>query len=171
MRSVFALLVSVLLVSALPMPALAMVAPPAESDSGSDGGGRGNRILTLFNLAGSDEDDEEEVEEIEDPRAFTLPTLIAPLSRDGRLTGYAYVQIRVRVADGENMWDMREDAHYALDSAVRAAFRNSVSNAAGVDIDEARAVAVWHAALIEHYGAAAIASVEIRNSDIRLLVR
>ena len=169
MRSLFASLLSILLVSALPGPALAMASPPPEPDHGSDGTQRGNRILTLFNRAGAEDDEaENEADEEDDPRSFTMPTVVAPLSRDGRLTGYAYVQIRVRVADGENIWTVRDDAHYALDSAVRAAYRNSVSNAEGTALDVPRAVAVWEAALAEHYGPRAIDRVEIRNADTRL---
>ena len=146
MRYLFALPVWAVAVLLAPMPAFAMVSPPPEPAHG----------------AGDAEEDEE------DPRSFTIPTVVAPLQRDGHLTGYAYVQIRVRVADGQNIWSVREDAHYALDAAVRASFRNSVSNPEGTDLDAGRAVAVWRAALIEHYGPQAIDRVEIRQADIRL---
>lgn len=168
MRYLFALPVWAVAVLLAPMPAFAMVSPPPEPAHGAGDSGGGNRILTLFNRAGSEEEDAAEAEEEEDPRSFTIPTVVAPLQRDGHLTGYAYVQIRVRVADGQNIWSVREDAHYALDAAVRAAFRNSVSNAEGTDLDAGRAVDVWRAALIEHYGAQAIDRVEIRQADIRL---
>jgi hypothetical protein len=168
MRYLFALPVWAVAVLLAPVPAFAMVSPPPEPAHGAGDSGGGNRILTLFNRAGSEEEDAAEAEEEEDPRSFTIPTVVAPLQRDGHLTGYAYVQIRVRVADGQNIWRVREDAHYALDAAVRAAFRNSVSNAEGTDLDAGRAVDVWRAALIEHYGAQAIDRVEIRQADIRL---
>ncbi|WP_291842812.1 hypothetical protein [Maricaulis sp.] len=168
MRSVLVIVISAILASALPGSAFALASPPAESDHGNEGTQRGNRILTLFNRGGAEEEEEAEEAEEDDPRAFTMPTVVAPLSRNGRLTGYAYVQIRVRVADGQNMWSLRDDAHYALDSAVRAAYRNSVSNAEGTALDVPRAVAVWQAALAEHYGPRAIERVEIRNADTRL---
>ena len=169
MRYLFALPVWAVAVLLAPMPAFAMVSPPPEPAHGAGGSGGGNRILTLFNRAGSEDEDAAEAEEdVEDPRSFTIPTVVAPLQRDGHLTGYAYVQIRVRVADGQNIWSVREDAHYALDAAVRASFRNSVSNPEGTDLDAGRAVAVWRAALIEHYGPQAIDRVEIRQADIRL---
>ncbi|BDW99525.1 hypothetical protein [Maricaulis maris] len=168
MRYLFALPVWAVAVLLAPVPAFALVSPPPEPAHGAGDSGGGNRILTLFNRAGSEEEDAAEAEEEEDPRSFTIPTVVAPLQRDGHLTGYAYVQIRVRVADGQNIWSVREDAHYALDAAVRAAFRNSVSNAEGTDLDAGRAVDVWRAALIEHYGAQAIDRVEIRQADIRL---
>ena len=171
MRVLFAVLLSLLMSPLTAAPVLALASPPAESGGGSDDRGSSNRILTLFNLAGSDDEDEVEEDDTDDPRAFTVPTVVAPLSRDGRLTGYAYVQLRVRVADGENIWDARESAHYALDAAVRASFRHSVSNDEGSDLDPERAVQVWEAALREHYGDGAIDYVEIRQADTRILRR
>lgn len=171
MRVLFAVLFALSLSPLAPAPALASAAPPAESSGGSDNGRSPNRILTLFNLAGSDDDEEVQESDVDDPRAFSMPIIVAPLSRDGRLTGYAYVQLRVRVADGENIWDVREAAHYALDAAVRASFRNSVSNEEGSGLDPERAILVWETALREHYGQRAIDHVEIRQADTRILRR
>ncbi|WP_417479546.1 hypothetical protein [Maricaulis maris] len=171
MRFLFAVLLSLLLSPLATAPVLARMSPPAESSGGSQEGGRSNRILTLFNLAGSEDEDEVEVEDNDDPRAFTMPTVVAPLSRDGRLTGYAYVQLRVRFADGQNIWDAREAAHYALDAAVRASYRHSISNEDGSGLDNELAVQVWETALREHYGQRAIDHVEIRQADTRILRR
>ena len=79
-------------------------APPAEEASSS--GGSSNRFLALFNIAG-DEEEEEEVEEADDPRSFTMPAIVAPLSDNGRLTGFAYVLVRVRVAAGNDIWSIQ----------------------------------------------------------------
>lgn len=171
MRVLFAVLLSLLMSPLAAAPVLALASPPAESGGGSDDSGSSNRILTLFNLAGSDDEDEAEEDDSDDPRAFTMPTVVAPLSRDGRLTGYAYVQLRVRVTDGQNIWDVREAAHYALDAAVRASYRSSVSNDDGSGLDPERAVQVWEAALREHYGPRAIDHVEIRQADTRIFRR
>ncbi|MEP3072113.1 hypothetical protein [Maricaulis sp.] len=144
---------------------------------GSSGGGNGNRFLLVFNRSAENEDehgashesDEDEVDD--DPRAFNLPALVAPLSRDGRLTGFAYVHVRVRAADGQNVWSMQENAHYALDALVRAAYRIPVSRADGQQLDISRAEEVWSEVLREQYGADAIDHIEIRSSDTRLLMR
>lgn len=144
---------------------------------GSSGGGNGNRFLLVFNRTIEDEEDhgdsyvgdEDEVDD--DPRAFNLPALVAPLSRDGRLTGFAYVHVRVRAADGQNVWSMQENAHYALDALVRAAYRIPVSRADGQQLDISRAEEVWSEVLREQYGANAIDHIEIRSSDTRLLMR
>ncbi len=172
MRNIVALVAVILLANGLSAPAFSLVAPP-ESGGGSDNeGSRGNRFLTIFNRAGTDEDEADEEEDDEsDPRNFTLPIVVAPLSSHGYLTGYAYVQIRVRVAAGHNVWDVREDTHYALDAAVRAAYRTSISNDEGSALDDERAAEVWRAALSEHYGPGAIERVEIRHADTRLFRR
>ncbi|MED5550405.1 MAG: hypothetical protein VX529_13695 [Pseudomonadota bacterium] len=145
--------------------------------NGSSNNANGNRFLLVFNRTVEDEEDhgdsyvgdEDEVDD--DPRAFNLPALVAPLSRDGRLTGFAYVHVRVRAADGQNVWAMQENAHYALDALVRAAYRIPVSRADGQQLDIARAEEVWSEVLREQYGANAIDHIEIRSSDTRLLMR
>ena len=144
---------------------------------GSSGGGNGNRFLLVFNRASDDEAEEsddghgEEEEADDDPRAFNLPALVAPLSSDGHLTGFAYVQVRVRAADGQNVWSMQENAHYALDALVRAAYRIPVSLPDGRQLDIDRAETVWADVLREQYGADAIDRIEIRSSDTRLFLR
>lgn len=141
-------------------------APPAEEASSS--GGSSNRFLALFNIAG-DEEEEEEVEEADDPRSFTMPAIVAPLSDNGRLTGFAYVLVRVRVAAGNDIWSIQENAHYALDALVRAAHRHDLSAPGGQVLDEDVAVEVWSRVLGEIYGENALERVEIRDFDVRLI--
>lgn len=145
---------------------------------GNRSSGNDNRFLLIFNRA-SDEDEsgedhgggEPQDEADDDPRSFNLPALVAPLSSDGHLTGFAYVQVRVRAADGQNVWSMQEDAHYALDALVRAAYRIPVSLPDGQQLDIERAETVWADVLREQYGADAIDHIEIRSSDTRLFLR
>lgn len=156
----------------------------AHAMGGGGGGGRGdtasdgdgNRVVLIFNRPGAeDEGDDADHGEEEgadnDPRSFNLPALVAPLSRDGRLTGFAYVQVRIRAADGQNVWSMQENAHYALDALVRAAYRNPVSSPDGRSLDVERAEQVWAGVLREQYGADAVDRVEIRGADTRMLNR
>jgi len=140
---------------------------------GSSASGSGNRIVTLFNLsADEDEDASEEDEDMAaNPRVFTLPAVVAPLSADGRLTGYAYVRVRVRAADGQNVWDMQERTHFALDAMVRAASRIPLSNADGSALDRDLATRVWEAVLRDYYGASAIAEIRVGMPDTLLLRR
>ncbi|WP_339739795.1 hypothetical protein [uncultured Maricaulis sp.] len=146
--------------------------------SGGGGGsssdsGPVNRFLTLFNLTSTEAEDraDAEAEMLEDPRVFTLPAVVAPLSVDGRLTGYAYVRVHVRAADGRNIWNMQERTHYALDAMVRAASRVSLSNADGSGLDRDLATQVWGHVLREYYGASSIAEIRVSGDDTRMLRR
>jgi hypothetical protein len=147
------------------------------ASSGGGGGGSSsgpaNRFLTLFNLSSTDADEQDDAEEamIDDPRVFTLPAVVAPLSVDGRLTGYAYVRVQVRAADGQNVWTMQERTHFALDAMVRAASRISLSNADGSGLDRERATQVWAAVLRDYYGQTAIAEILVRGGDTRMIRR
>ena len=140
--------------------------PPASSGSGS---GSGNRFALFFNRGDSEEEEHVEEEEEDDPRAFNMPALVVPLSSHGRLTGFAYVNVRVRAADGQNVWNMQENLHFALDALVRAGYRDPLSNADGSDLDPDHAREVWREVLQEIYGPGSIDRIEIRASDTRLL--
>ena len=162
---------SALLAVCLLAPANAAAAPPAESESSS---GPSNRLIARFNLFGGDDDDDgygEEEEVRDDPREISMPAIVAPLQVDGRLTGFAYVTIGVRLRDGANVWQARENAHYALDRMVRAAYRHSISNETGDAVDEERAIAVWSEVLAEYYGANVLEYIEVRGADTRMLQR
>lgn len=154
---------------------LCLTAPAFPAGGGGGGGessdsGGGNRFLTLFNL---DSDEEEaEVTESDDPRSFSMPAVVAPLSNSyGRLTGFAYVLIRVRVASGHDVWNVQEEAHYSLDALVRVAHRINLSTEDGSSLDPQLAAEVWHAVMNEMYGEGAIEILEIRDFDVRLLNR
>ncbi|MDM7982988.1 MAG: hypothetical protein QUV02_00955 [Maricaulis sp.] len=165
MRFLVSILMSVFLSSTA--MASTLVAPPSENE-GSSGGG-GNRFLMLFS---SGNDEEEAVEEDEDdPRSFTMPAVVAPLAQNGRLTGFAYVLVRLRVAPGHDVWRVQENTHYALDLMTRSAFRTDLSTEDGQALNRETAVEVWAGALAEYYGADAIESVEIRSFDVRLFSR
>lgn len=142
-------------------------------DRRSSGSGGGNRFLLIFNRSEADGDaePEEEIEDDSDPRAFTLPALVVPLSVDGRLTGFAYVSMRLRAADGQNVWTMQENAHYALDALVRASYRTPVGDERGQALNRERALDVWRGVLQDLYGANAIDRLEIRSADTRLFDR
>lgn len=137
----------------------------------SPSGGAANRFVMLFNRSDNEGEHTEEDDADDDPRVFTLPALVAPLSSDGRLTGFAYVHVRVRAADGQNVWAMQENAHYALDALVRGAFRIPVSTPDGRELDRERAAEVWADILREQYGPDAVERIEIRSADTRLFRR
>ncbi|MBR9826327.1 MAG: hypothetical protein GYB36_11090 [Alphaproteobacteria bacterium] len=162
------LLLSVILSVFLASPAFAGGGGGGGGDSyGGSGGGAANRIITLFNLSGGEEEVEEESSD--DPRSFTMPAVVAPLSNEyGRLTGFAYVLLRVRVAPGHDVWSVQEDAHYALDAMVRVAHRINLSVPSGETLDTEVASEVWQAVIRDMHGDDAIEYLEIRDFDVRL---
>jgi len=170
------LLLALILCLSVQSGALAMGGGGGGGGGNNRSSGNENRFLLVFNRASDEEEDSddghgEEEEADDDPRAFNLPALVAPLSSDGHLTGFAYVHVRVRAADGQNVWSMQENAHYALDALVRAAYRIPVSLPDGRQLDIERAETVWADVLREQYGADAIDHIEIRSSDTRLFLR
>lgn len=168
----FAILISLTLgTSALGLDRAAAEPPAHGGGGGGSSQGSGNRFALFFNRGESDEDGHDDEEEEDDPRAFNMPALVVPLSSHGRLTGFAYVQVRVRAADGENVWDMQENLHFALDALVRAGYREPLSTENGETLDTDHARDVWREVLQEIYGANSIDRIEIRASDTRLLRR
>ena len=166
--------------------ALALCVPtsmPAHALGGGGGGGDGdkpsgsgssNRMFLTFSLFGGNSDDEhaeEDGERDEDPRVILMPAVVVPLSVDDRLSGFAYVHLRVRLQDGANIWDVRENLHYALDQLVRAGHRTNLSNEDGTGLDFERAEEVWTGTLGTFYGAAALDWVEVSSADTRLVRR
>lgn len=156
-------------------------AMPAHALGGGGGGGdgdssssSGNRLTLRFNLfgGGGDEDGyDEDEEEDEDPRVIIMPAVVAPLSQDNRLSGFAYVHLRVRLHEGVDIWDARENLHYALDQLVRAAHRHNMSNEDGTELDQARAEEIWAETLSVLYGGNYLDYVEVSSVDTRLVRR
>ena len=144
---------------------------PAANSHGGGSSGAVNRFLTMFHRSDRDEDADEEAAVEDDPRVFTLPAVVAPLSVNGRLTGYAYVRVHVRAGDGQNVWTMQEHAHYALDAMVRAASRISLATADGSELDHELASQVWTQVLRDYYGAGAIETVQVSGDDRRMIGR
>jgi hypothetical protein len=163
MRIILAILFSWSVASA----SSAYASPPAPA---SDEPTNERRVLNFSSRQNDEHEDSAEAEgTTDDPRMVTLPTVVAPLSRDSRLTGFAFVQVRFRLRDGVDIWGARENAHYALDALVRAGHATSLARADGAGIDHRLAEQVWGEILREMYGANVIDTVEVVGDDTRLL--
>lgn len=143
---------------------------------GGGGGGQGssNRISVRFTPTGENLITEEiaaDDEDDDDPRFMSLPAVVAPLSRNGRLQGFAYVHMRMRVREGSDAWEARSNAHYALDALIRAAHRTPLANEEGTGLDIHLAAEIWAQTLRDYYGEDVVDLVEIRSADTRLLER
>jgi len=165
--------------------------PPASSGehgSSSSSGSDSNRFVLTFSRSGDDEQSEENHEEsghgeeaveedahggevTEDIRSISLPTVVVPLSRNDRLTGFAFVTVAWRVGDGLDIWAARDKAHIALDALIRSAYATSLSNEDGTGVDWVRAEEVWVEALRSSIGENWVDKIELSGSDTRLLGR
>jgi len=95
-------------------------------------------------------------------RSMDAPYLAVPVVRDGQLVNYLFVSIRIEIAPGVDLWRTRERAHFLRDALVRASHANDLSDPADNNaLNDARAIAVYHAAAVEALGAQAVGAVSI----------
>lgn len=102
----------------------------------------------------------------EDPelssRSMDAPYLAVPVVRDGQLVNYLFVSIRLEIANGVDLWETREKAHFLRDALVRASHANDLADANDSNaLNEARAVEVYRAAAVEALGARAVSRVSV----------
>ena len=147
--------------------------PVANASPPSGGNERnGNRIQAGFTINDEGEAVVEDDHSTDDnPRVIILPAIVSPLISDNRLLGYAYMQVRMQVREGVDAWDVRENAHYALDAMIRASHRESITTEDGLGIDREVANRVWMQALADHFGANVVESLAISSPDTRFLRR
>lgn len=101
-----------------------------------------------------------------EPRSMDAPYIAAPIVRNGVLSNYLFVSVRVDIAPGVDLWRTRERAHYLRDALVRAAHRTPLADAENPNaIDTALAVQVFRAAAIEALGERAVRGVSITGAQ------
>ena len=124
--------------------ALAWPSPLGAAEGGGHGGsdGPGNRIRASFTLEADTDRVPEGLQAGEaGPQAVDIPTLSVPVSVDGQLEGYVFVNVRLMVADGRDPWAIREKAHLVRDRLIRVAHATSFSSSEApghVDRERAR---------------------------------
>ncbi len=98
-------------------------------------------------------------------RSMDAPYLAVPVVRDGVLTNYLFVSIRIEIAPGVDLWRTREKAHLLRDALVRASHVNALADARDANrLDQARAIAVYRAVAIQVLGERAVGPVTIVSS-------
>jgi hypothetical protein len=149
----------------------ALAAGGGGGGGGNSGGARNHLVIRFTPTGDTMIAEEEEIidDSSDDPRVIGLPAVVAPLSVNGRLTGFAYAHLRMRVREGADAWAARENAHYALDALIRAAHRSALADETGQELDFVRAGEVWAEALRGYYGADVVDSLEIHSVDTRIL--
>lgn len=99
-------------------------------------------------------------------RSMDAPYLAVPVVRDGQLTNYLFVSLRVEIANGVDLWATREKAHFLRDALVRASHANDLADPHDTNaLNEARAVEVYRAAAIQALGARAVGGVAVVSSQ------
>lgn len=151
-------------------PAAALSAPP--SDSAAQGEARTNVRVSSRNLPNDlTASAEAAASEFQAPSTpyVDLPNINVPVVRGGQLIGYAFVVMRLHLAEGADEWRVRDRSHFLLDTAVRAAHALPYESLGGEEVDpsalagelESRLEAVLDSPLIER--------VELLGGDLRLV--
>jgi flagellar basal body-associated protein FliL len=95
-------------------------------------------------------------------RSMDAPYLAVPVVRDGTLVNYLFVSIRIEVANGVDLWQTRERAHFLRDALVRASHAHDLADPNNTNaLNEARALEVYRAAAIQALGERAVGQVSI----------
>ena len=98
----------------------------------------------------------------ESARAMDVLNLVTPVVRDGRLVNYVFINARIQLAPGVDLWRTREKGHFLRDALLRAVHRRSVISPERDDqVDTAAAQALIAAVARQTLGANAVRSVEI----------
>ena len=123
-------------------------------------------LAGLANASGSPAKEKGKAEEGEgaetSSRSMDAPYLAVPVMRDGVLVNYLFVSIRIEIAQGVDLWQTREKAHFLRDALVRASHANDLSDPQNNNaLNEARAIQVYRAAAAQALGAQAVAGVSI----------
>ncbi|MBU6371535.1 MAG: hypothetical protein KJS97_02320 [Alphaproteobacteria bacterium] len=88
--------------------------------------------------------------------------IITPVLRNGRLTNYLFVTVRVDLPDQGDVWKLRARSHFLRDALLRATHRASLSDAKDErKLDQTAALAAFRAAAVETLGANGVKAVSI----------
>lgn len=91
-----------------------------------------------------------------------VQNLVTPVVRDGRLVNYLFINCRIQMAPGVDVWRAREKGHFLRDALIRAVHRRSLASPDRVDqLDQAAAQALITSVARQVLGAQSVASVQI----------
>jgi hypothetical protein len=95
-------------------------------------------------------------------RSMDAPYLAVPVVRNGQLTNYIFVSLRIEIASNVDLWATRERAHFLRDALVRASHSNDLADPNDPNaLNQARALEVYRAAAIASLGERAVGPVSI----------
>ncbi len=95
-------------------------------------------------------------------RSMDAPYLAVPVIRDGVLTNYLFVSLRIEITNNVDLWATREKAHFLRDALVRASHASDLSDANDTNaLNQARALEVYRAAAISTLGERAVGPITV----------
>ena len=95
-------------------------------------------------------------------QSIDVQNLVTPVVRDGRLVNYLFINCRIQMAPGGDVWRAREKGHFLRDALIRAVHRRSLASPDRVDqLDQAAAQALITSVARQVLGAQSVASVQI----------
>ncbi len=119
-------------------------------------------LLTLAAPAPAALAEAKKAEEGESARAMDVLNLVVPVVREGRLVNYLFLNARIQLGPGVDLWGTREKGHFLRDALIKAVHKRSLAAADRDDaIDTAATQALISAVARQTLGANAVRSVEI----------
>lgn len=104
----------------------------------------------------------EKKEEAESARAMDVLNLVVPVVRQGRLVNYVFVNARIQLAPGVDIWKARDKGAFLRDALLKAVHRQSIVDSQRDDaINAPAAIALIATVGRQILGADAVRSVEI----------
>ncbi|MBL8560111.1 MAG: hypothetical protein JNM47_15410 [Hyphomonadaceae bacterium] len=100
--------------------------------------------------------------EAESARAVDVLNLVVPVVREGRLVNYVFLNARIQLSPGTDVWRARDKGHFLRDALLKAVHRQSIVDSTRDDaVNPAATQALVAATAREVLGANAVRSVEI----------
>lgn len=119
-------------------------------------------LLTLAAPAPAALAEAKKAEEGESARAMDVLNLVVPVVREGRLVNYLFLNARIQLGPGVDLWSTREKGHFLRDALIKAVHKRSLAAADRDDaVDPQAAQALIAAVARQTLGANAVRSVEI----------
>ncbi len=104
--------------------------------------------------------------EAESARAMDVMNLIVPVVRGGRLVNYVFVNARIQLAPGTDIWRARDKGHFLRDALLKAVHRQSIVDATRDDAVNGPAAQTLIANVARQVlGPSAVRSVEIMSTS------
>jgi hypothetical protein len=104
--------------------------------------------------------------EADSARAMDVMNLIVPVVREGRLVNYCFINARVHLAPGADIWRTRDKGHFLRDALLKAVHRQSIADPVRDDaINTPAAQALIGNVARQVLGASSVRSVEIMSTS------